>query len=317
VESGKWVKPNKTGINGEAKECFKHNFAGDGAGCSSLPVPKLGCGRSVSLKPTLEIGQWFVGARNRGKGLMTDRLPVLVHGVRGYVDRTGVARWQIEGFVPAKAFGWSLERFAPDVLATGLIKVRDLHIAQFNCPPLMVPDGNGGQHELGPNESYSGAFLALEISLKTNEAYTKAWLQAEPARYDATTGQFTPADTVETQPGLLPEINQTAVKAWGAKQRFIAEKLAEKEKTFAKIKETKAAAKTTQNMDLRAFLEERASVIIGNYYNRIPEGIARWAAESWNTQVPEVELGRLLGGLQKIHRQRAATAPKQTALSNN
>jgi hypothetical protein len=129
----------------------------------------------------------------------------------------------------------------------------------------MVPDGNGGERELGAEESYSGAFFALEISIKTNQAYTKAWLQAEPARNDATTGQFTPAETVQTQPGLLTELNQTAVKAWDAKQRLIARKLVEKNKTFAKIKETMAAAQTTQNLDLRASLEEIATTIIGNY----------------------------------------------------
>jgi hypothetical protein len=317
VESGKWVKPNKTGVSGEQKECFKHDFAGGMAGCSSFAVPKVGCARSVSLKPTLELGQWFVGALNYGKGLMTDRLPVLAHGVRGYLDRTGVPRWQIEGFAPANAFGWSRERFAPEVLATGLIKVRELHIAQFNCPPLMVPDGNGGQRALGTEETYAGAFFALKISIKTNQADTKAWLHAEPARYDASTGQFTAADTVETQPGLMPELNQSSVKAWQAKQRFIAEKMAAKEKTFARINETKAVAKTTQNMDLRVFLDEKTSVIIGSYFNRIPEGIARWAAENWNAAVPEIEMARLLGGLQKIHRKKATKAPKQHVLANN
>jgi hypothetical protein len=115
----------------------------------------------------------------------------------------------------------------------------------------------------------------------------------------------------------MPELNQPAVEKWQAKQRFIAEKSAEKNKTFAKIKETKAAAKTTQTPSLRAFLEEKVSVIIGSYYNRIPEGIARWAAESWNTLVPEIELARLLGGLQKIHRQRAIKATKQHVPANN
>jgi hypothetical protein len=317
VESGKWLKPNKTGVSGGSKECFKHNIVRGTAGCSSFPAPKVGCGRSVTLKPTLELGQWFVGARNHGKGLLTDRLPVLVYAVRGYIDRNGLSKWQIDGFAPANAFGWSRERFAPEVLAMGFVKVRDFHIAHFNCPPLMVPDGNGGQRGLGAEESYSGAFFALEIGVNTNADYTKAWLQAEPARYDASTGQFTPAVTVETQPGLMPELNQPAVEKWQAKQRFIAEKSAEKNKTFAKIKETKAAAKTTQTPSLRAFLEEKVSVIIGSYYNRIPEGIARWAAESWNTLVPEIELARLLGGLQKIHRQRAIKATKQHVPANN
>ena len=81
--------------------------------------------------------------------------------------------------------------------------------------------------------------------------------------------------------------------------------------------ETKAAAHTTQNLDLRAFLEEKATAIIGSYFNHVPEGITRWAAVNWDTLVPEIEMGRLLGGLQKIHRQRATKAPKQHAISNN
>lgn len=317
VESGKWVKPNKIGVRGQSKECFTHNTAGGRDGRTSFAVPKIGSGRSVTLKPTLELGQWFVGALNHGKGLMIDRLPMLVHGIRGYIDRSGVPRWQLEGFASVNSFGWSRDRFACDVLATGLIKVRELHIAQFNCPTLIVPDGIGGQRELGAEESYSGAFLSLEIGLKTNESYTRAWFQAKPVRYDASTGKFTSTETVQTQPGLLTELNQMAVKAWQAKQRFIAEKLAGKNKTFAKINETKTVARTTQNLDLRAFLEERASVIIGRYYNNVPEGIARWAAENWNTLIPEIEMGRLLGGLQKIHRQRATKAENLRAHAKN
>jgi hypothetical protein len=304
AESGKWLKTNRENQNALKKECLKHKFVKDGVVYVPLQTPKAGNGRSVKLSPVFELGQWFVGARSYGKGLLTSEVPMLVHAIRGYKANSGTDMWQIEGFMPISGFGFTAERFAPEIHKAGWVRVRDLHIAQFACPMMSVPDGNGGQRELKPYDTYSAESFALELSLTHNKTYTQAWLKAAPARYDVTTDQFNPADEVQTQGGLIPELAQPAVIAWVKQQRFLDSKRADSEKAFNKIATTAISARAETNPVRRVSLENEAAERLGTHYDSVPNGIIRWAVNEWQPYAEKTSIGRLLRDLQKFHRRK-------------
>jgi hypothetical protein len=169
---------------------------------------------------------------------------------------------------------------------------------------MSVPDGNGGQRELKPYDTYSAESFALELSLTHNKTYTQAWLKAAPARYDVTTDQFNPADEVQTQGGLIPELAQPAVIAWVKQQRFLDSKRADSEKAFNKIATTAISARAETNPVRRVSLENEAAERLGTHYDSVPNGIIRWAVNEWQPYAEKTSIGRLLRDLQKFHRRK-------------
>jgi len=251
-----------------------------------------------------------VGARNHGKGVLFERLEVLVHGIRGFKSTSGVSMWEIEGHMLTKHFGSAAERFTSAVQKAGLVKVRSFCMAQFRCPKIFVPDGNGGQRQLGPVDSYTGAFFGLEIGLASTKDNTKPWFQASAVEYDEATGEFIEADAVQVQPDLLPEIYKPAATAWVKTQQFLKEKRLEWDKTFAQIAESSTRAKTTQCSRERAELESDIVEQLGVRFSNVPEGIIRWAAYIWEPGAEKNKIGPLLKHLQKIYgRKRSRKRP--------
>lgn len=309
AESAKWVKPNKTESFAEAKKCFKHNSVRSEGVVSSLSVlsnQKRGA-RSVVLKPISVLDQWGVGALNHGKGICAERIHMLVYAVRGYkAAGSGTMMWQFEGFTSTHQFSWTKERFAGDMLEAGWVKVRDVHIAQFACPPLLVADESGHQRELGPVDTYAGPFFALEIDLKINREYSKAWLQAKPSTYDESNGQFASADAVQIQPAVRPDLYQLAVVSWVKKQTYLSEIQAEHQEIFAKVAASVLAARAEPSASVQQRLENEAVETLGLWFDNIPTGIIRWAAYNWQPGAEKSTIGHLLRRLQIIYRHQSS-----------
>jgi hypothetical protein len=303
-QSGKCLKTKGTKKKQPQKECFAQANAERLSVASSLSVPKAGFAKSVVLEPAFETDWWYVGARNHGKGVLFERLEVLVHGIRGFKSTSGVSMWEIEGHMLTKHFGSAAERFTSAVQKAGLVKVRSFCMAQFRCPKIFVPDGNGGQRQLGPVDSYMGAFFGLEIGIAPTKANTKPWFQAGAVTFDEKTGQFNNADMVQVQPDLLPEIWQPAATAWLKKQQFLQEKLSQWKRTFDQIAEASVRAKNTQCPRERAELENDKIEQLGIYYDNVPEDFIRWAANNWVPGAEKTEIGQLLKGLQKFSGQK-------------
>ena len=284
---------------------------------SSLSTPKAGFAKSVVFEPAFESDWWYVGARNHGKGSLFERLEVLVHGIRGFKSATGTMIWEMEGHMPTKHFGSAAEHFSPAVQKAGLVKVRSFCVAQFRCPAIFVPDGNGGQRQLGPMDSYAGAFFALEIGLAPTKGNTKPWFKASAAKFDEATGEFIEADSVQVQPDLLPEIYKPAATAWVKTQQFLKEKRLEWDKTFAQIAESSTRAKTTQCSRERAELESDIVEQLGVRFPNVPDGIIRWAAYIWEPGAERNKIGPLLKYLQKTYGQKRSQKRPVRGYANN
>ncbi len=304
IQTGKCQKTRVTREKQPKKECFTQDYAERQSVASSLSVPKARFAKSVVLEPAFETDWWYVGARNHGKGVLFERLEVLVHGIRGFKSMSGVSMWEIEGHMLTKHFGWSAERFTPAVQKAGWVKVRSFCVAQFRCPKIFVPDGNGGQRRLGPVDSYAGAFFGLEIDLAPSKDNKKAWFQASALNYDENTGEFIEADAVKVQPDLLPEIYKPAATAWVKTQQFLKEKQLQFERTFDQIAEASVRAKNTQCPRERAELENDKIEQLGIYYDNVPEDFIRWAANNWVPGAEKTEIGQLLKGLQRNYGQK-------------
>jgi hypothetical protein len=300
VESGKWLKPNETKESGKTKECFKHSFVKGNARVDLLPVGGGSHGRSVTLQPVLIDGQRLIDSKYRGKGASLARVPMLCCCVRGY--KAGTEMWHLEGHMPLSCFGAADVRFAPDVQACGFVRVRDLHLAQFACPKLFVSDGNGGQRELGPVDSYAGEFFALEISVRIDKN-GKSRLQAAPAYYDAEAGTFSPAETVHSQPNLMPELYQPAAITWIKKLAFLMKSQAKWEKTLNIISRATLEAQAEQNPSRRNALGNTVIDALSSHFDAVPNGIIRWAAANWQPGSDHNKV-RLLRGIQKIRRRK-------------
>jgi len=243
---------------------------------------------------------------------------VLVHGIRGFKSPSGVSMWEIEGHMLTKHFGSAAERFTPAIQKAGLVKVRSFCVAQFRCPAIFVPDGKGGQRQLGPMDNYAGAFFGLEIGLvPPTKGNTKPWFKASAAKFDEATGEFIEADTVQVQPDLLPEIYKPAATAWVKTQQFLKEKRLEWDKTFAQIAESSTRAKTTQCSRERAELENDVMEQLGVRFPNVPDGFIRWAAYIWEPCAEKNKIGHLLKYLQKTYGQKRSRKRPVRGCVNN